>query len=291
MGFVANIFGYVLNFLYELVHNYGLAIILFSILLKLIMLPITIKQQKSMKKSQELQGEINKLKVKYKNNPELLNQETMNLYKREKISPFSGCLSSILQIFIFISVFYLVSRPLTYMKKVDPEVVKNYQQEISQSGQQSNYQEIQVIELKSAEDERVNINMNFLGLNLSQVPMQNWQDPKVLIIPALYIVTTFVNIKISTSLTKKKKEKEKEKQNDKAKDKKDEEKEDDPLEGMEQMTKSMTYTMPIMSIAIAMIAPLGLSLYWLVSNTLQLIERLVVNKLSKEDKEVEAKKA
>ena len=215
----------------------------------------------------------------------------MNLYKREKISPFSGCLSSILQIFIFISVFYLVSRPLTYMKKVDPEVVKNYQQEISQSGQQSNYQEIQVIELKSAEDERVNINMNFLGLNLSQVPMQNWQDPKVLIIPALYIVTTFVNIKISTSLTKKKKEKEKEKQNDKAKDKKDEEKEDDPLEGMEQMTKSMTYTMPIMSIAIAMIAPLGLSLYWLVSNTLQLIERLVVNKLSKEDKEVEAKKA
>ena len=288
MSYIANCFGYILNFLYDLVQNYGLAIILFSVLLKLIMLPITIKQQKSMKKSQALQGEIKKLQAKYKNNPELLQQETMALYKREKVSPFSGCLGSILQIVIFLSVFYLVSRPLTYMKKIDPEVISNYEQKVSETGQQSNYKEIQIIELYSGEDDRVNLNMNFLGLNLSKVPMQNWQDFSVFIIPLLYVITTFVNIKITTNMNKTNKDKSKGKDKDKDKDKDDSKKEESPedqLESMQDMTKSMNYMMPIMSIAIAMIAPLGLSLYWFISNLLQLIERVAINKFSKDESE------
>ena len=79
--FFANIFGYILNFLYELVKNYGLALIIFSILLKLAMLPLSIKQQKTMKKSTKIQEEVSKLQDKYKNNPEKLNQEIMDLYK------------------------------------------------------------------------------------------------------------------------------------------------------------------------------------------------------------------
>lgn len=300
MSHIANLFGYVLNFIYNFVQNYGLAIILFSVLLKICMLPITIKQQKSMKKSQQLQGELNKLQVKYKNNPELLQQETMALYKREKVSPFSGCLGSILQLVIFLSVFYLVSRPLTYMKKVNPEVISNYQQEISESGQKSNYQEIQIIELKSEEDETVKLNMGFLGLNLSKVPMQNWQDFRVFIIPLLYVVTTFLNIKITTSMntTKKKEEESKEEKTDSKSDsdknsdeedkntKKENDTAEDQLESMQEMTKSMNYMMPIMSVAIALIAPLGLSLYWLVSNILQLIERIVITKFSKDEEQV-----
>ena len=125
MSAIANLFGYVLNWLYNLVQNYGVAIILFSVLLKVVMLPLSIKQQKSMKKSAKVQEEVNKLQVKFRNNPEMLNKEIMDLYKREKVSPFSGCLSSILQFIIFISVFYLVSRPLTYMKKVDPKLIND----------------------------------------------------------------------------------------------------------------------------------------------------------------------
>ena len=100
MGTIANLFGYVLNFLYNWLQNYGFAIILFTILLKAIMLPISIKQQKAMKKSQKLQDEINKINLKFKNNPEMIQRETLELYKREKVSPFSGCLSSILQLII-----------------------------------------------------------------------------------------------------------------------------------------------------------------------------------------------
>lgn len=319
---IAMLFGYILNFLYNYIQNYGYSIILFSVLLKLVMLPLTIKQQQSMKKSQKLQGELNKLQIKYKNNPDLLQQETMALYKREKVSPFSGCLGSILQIIIFLSVFYLVSRPLTYMKKVDPQIISNYEQEIQENGQTSNYKEIQIIELKSEEDENVNINMDFLGLNLSKVPMQNWQDFRVFIIPLLYVITTFANMKITSNMNKSKEEIEKKKElkekkkeeksnkdiveenkeekleedSDKVEENKEDGKEkdkvedkeetaEDQLEAMQDMTKSMTYTMPIMSIGIALIAPLGLSLYWLVSNSLQLIERISINKFSKDDKE------
>lgn len=285
MGTIANLFGYVLNFLYDWVQNYGWAIILFSILLRLIMLPLTIRQQKSMKKTAKVQEEVNKLQAKYKNNPEMLNKEVMAVYKREKVSPFSGCLSSILQIVIFLSVFYLVSSPLTYMRKIDTETIEKYKQEVQSETQRASYAEIKIIEVKAEEDERVNLNMNFLGLNLSKVPMQNLKDYKVYIIPILYVIMTFVNIRMTTKLNKKDpKDKDKEEIENKKvkkKDSEDNDKKEDSLEeqmdSMQQMTNNMNYMMPIMSIFIAIIAPLGLSLYWLVSNSLQLAERLTIN--------------
>lgn len=290
MGFLANLFGYLLNFLYTWLQNYGWAIILFSVILQVVLLPLSIKQQKSLKKSAKIQQEMQKLQVKYKNNPELLNQEVMGLYKKEKVSPFSGCLSSIIQLILFLSVFYLVSRPLTYMKKVDPAILENYQQEITESGESSSYPEIKIIEEKADEDENVYINMNFLGLDLSKVPMQNLSDIKVLIIPILYVVTTFVNIKIMTNLNKTKEQRQKEKEEKERKKQKNaltdgskEESVDEQLQSMQQMTNSMNYMMPIMSIAIAVIAPLGLSLYWLVKNILQLCERLILNKFMKKE--------
>lgn len=289
MSALAGLFGYVLNYLYNYVQNYGLAIILFSILLKLILLPLTIKQQTSMKKNSKVQEEIKKLQLKYKNNPEMLNKEVMEIYKREKVSPFSGCLSSILQLVIFISVFYLISRPLTFMKKVDTGIIDSYKQEIRDNGQASNYEEIRVIELKSSEDEKVYLNMNFLGVDLSKVPMQNWKDVKVFIIPLLYIVTTFINIKLSTNLTNPKKKEEDKEVEVVDKDNNKKETQDDQLESMQQMTKSMNYMMPIMSVAIALVAPLGLSLYWFVTNILQLIERFTINFFMKKKEQEEAK--
>ena len=126
IAFFAKIFGFVLNFIYELIGNYGIAIIVFSILVKLAMLPISIKQQKTMKKSVKIQAKMKEIQFKYKNNPEKLNQETMELYKTENMSPFSGCLSAIVQIILLFAVFYLVRSPLTYMKKVNPDVINKY---------------------------------------------------------------------------------------------------------------------------------------------------------------------
>ena len=115
--FFANIFGYVLNFIYNFVGNYGLALIIFTVLLKLAMLPMSIKQQKTLKKNTKIQAEVKVLQDKYANDPVRLNQEMMDLYKSENMSPFSGCLGSILQFIIILSIFFLVSRPLTQLLK------------------------------------------------------------------------------------------------------------------------------------------------------------------------------
>ncbi len=285
MGFISSLFGYVLNFLYEVINNYGLAIILFTVLLKLILLPITIKQQKTMQKSAEMQEEMKKIQFKYKNNPEKMNQEMMDLYKREKTSPFSGCFSSILQLVIILSVFWLVSQPLTYMKKVEPSLIEEYTKQVVEEngGKQTGYPEIAIIEKKGAQDERVNINMEFLGLDLSKVPTQSLNDWKVYVIPGLYVITSFISIRMTT-----KQQKEMMKKN-KKEDSNSNSEEQDPMESMQQMSNSMMYMMPIMSITIAVIAPLGLALYWLVSNILIILERIVINFVMKKEEEKKAK--
>ena len=270
--FIANIFGYLLEWLYNGIgQNYGIALILFTIILRIILLPLTIKQQKSMKKTTELQGKMQEIQFKYKNNPELMNKEIMELYKREKLSPFSGCISSIVQILIILSVFYLVSRPLTYMKKIDPGIIENYRNEISaeNDGKISNYYEIEIIQKKAAQDENIKVNMDFLGLDLSKVPSQNMSDATVYIIPLLYVVLSIFSIRMTTGKTKKK-----------------EENNSSEPDMTQQMNKSMSYMMPIMAVSIAFVAPLGLALYWLISNILMILERIVINKYvdSKEEK-------
>jgi YidC/Oxa1 family membrane protein insertase len=282
MSAISNLFGYLLNWLYMLLNNFGFSIIIFSIILRIILIPITIKQQKTMKKSAKMQEKVSEIQNKYKNNPEKLNQETIDLYKKEKMSPFSGCLSSILQIVIILAVFYLVSKPLTYMKKVDSNTINNYISQIKQeNGTISSYSEIEVINKKGSQDPNIYINMDFLGIDLSKVPNQNIKDPKVYIIPILYVITSFISIRITNKIQPVKKKEELIEEGKSTENNSQEE----YLDSMQQMTKSMNYMMPIMSIFIAFIAPLGLALYWLVSNLLMILERIIIDKVSKASEE------
>lgn len=291
-SFFAQIFGFLLNLINNFVGNYGLAIILFTVIIKLIMLPLSIKQQRTMKKSVKLQKKIKVLQFKYKNDPEKLNKEMMDLYKQEKMNPASGCLSSIVQFILLISIFYMVRCPLTYMEKVNPEKINTYVQQIKNDGKEvsSAYPEIDIIrELdylkeKFPEDEdlnKININMNFLRLDLSKVPQQNLGDWTVYIIPILYIISTFISMRITTSMQTKKKE------NDEIIDiteNKEEEKQGNEMEdAMAQSNKMMSWMMPIMSVSISLMAPLGLALYWLVNNVLMIGERLILDKVVKDD--------
>lgn len=303
--FFANIFGYVLNFIYNLVQNYGLAMILFTLVIKLLMLPLSIKQQKTMKKSAKLNQKMQVLQFKYKNDPKKLNQEMMKMYKEENMNPFSGCLGTILQFILLISIFYMVRCPLTYMKKLDTNKISNYEVQLQEAQKtvSAAYPEIDLIResdfLKeiNSDDEQVkdvDLNMNFLGLDLSKIPQQNLGDWTVYIIPILYIISTFVSMKITTSLQQKDK---KDKIGDKNIGKTIEnvdinnenkgtlmvKKEEEEYDVMEQTNKMMSWMMPIMSVSISLVAPLGLALYWLVNNIAMIGERLVLNKVIKDD--------
>ena len=286
--FFANIFGYLLDIINQFVNNYGLAIILFTAIIKLIMLPLSIKQQRSMKKNVELQEKLKVIQFKYKNDPEKLNKETMDLYKQEKMSPFSGCFSAIIQFILLRSIFYMVRFPLTYMEKVDKTQIDTYTQQIKDAGMDVSqaYSEIDIIREidflreNNPEDEtlkNININMNFLGLDLSKIPQQNLADWTVYIIPILYILSTFVSMRLTTSMQNANKDK-KELTDGENKETERNEMED----AMAQSNKMMSWMMPIMSVSISLVAPLGLALYWLVNNILMIGERLVLNKVVKD---------
>ena len=290
--FFANIFGYVLNIINNFVGNYGLAIILFTLFIKLIMLPLSIKQQRTMKKSSELQEKMKVLQFKYKNDPEKLNREMMDLYKKENMSPFSGCLSTIIQFILLISIFYMVRCPLTYMEKIDKTQIESYVQQLKDDGMPVNqaYSEIDIIrevdylKEKFPEDEnleKINLNMNFCGLDLSKIPQQNLGDWTVYIIPVLYIISTFISMRITTSMQNK--DKKKDDVIDITENKREKEEERNEMEdAMAQSNKMMSWMMPIMSVSISLVAPLGLALYWLVNNILMIGERLVLNKIIKD---------
>ena len=242
----------------------------------------------------------------------------MSLYKRENMSPFSGCLSSIFQLILLISVFILVRSPLTYMVKMNADVINKLSSIVieEENGAPANrYTEIQIIQYfrglnnnnsteikedtEKAEQEitvndqndeeiiqeeekdefnindykdQVSLNMDFLGIDLSAVPTQDVANWKTLIIPVLYVITSFISIKLTTATQSKM-------QNNKMITDGNESKQEEENNPMEQANKSMMWFMPMMAISIAIFAPLGLALYWLMSNILSIIERLILNKI------------
>jgi membrane protein insertase Oxa1/YidC/SpoIIIJ len=130
--------------------------------------------------------------------------------------------------------------------------------------------------------------MNFLGLNLSDIPVENLTNWTVYVIPILYVLTSFVSMKLASNANKNGKNDNKEDttikatKEDKALIKKDDKKEEDE---MSEMNRSMDLMMTVMSVSISMIAPLGLALYWFISNLISIIERLITNKFFKEAEE------
>lgn len=115
MSILYQAFGFVLYQIFNIVGNYGVAIIIFTILIKLLILPLNIKQTKSMKEMQALQPELQKLQKKYKNNPEKLNQETMKLYKLYNVSPMAGCLPMLVQLPIIYGLFGTLRDPIQWV--------------------------------------------------------------------------------------------------------------------------------------------------------------------------------
>lgn len=290
IALIAGGFGYLLNFIYGLVNNYGLAIILFTIVVQIILLPLSIKQQKTLIKNNKIQAKLKELREKYKNDQVRLGQETMDLYKREKVSPFSGCLGSIFQLILLVSIFYLVRQPLTYMERMDANKINEYIEKYQISAQ-SNYKEIDIIrEAKKNGDDSITIEMNFLGIDLSNVPSRNWGDLTVYIIPGLYVISSIISMRITTmqgkkKLTKEEKEEEERKKAEKKALAKEKGEEDDDYDAMEDMNKQMSLMMPIMAVSVALIAPLGLALYWLINNVITTAQRIVLNKFVKDIEE------
>lgn len=346
IGNISSIFGYILNFIYEIVENYGLAIILFTLIAKIFLIPFTYLQQKGSQKTTLINEEMKKIKEKYKGNEKKINEETLKLYKDKNTSPFAGCsscLTVIFQMLIVIAMFYLVSQPLTYMRKMDTDLYKQYEirmheeviaekekakqdskeeknkEEKSEAVEKTDDEKIKELRVKSGvlrpqmemirrfrgEDEVFDINTNFLGLDLTNIPTNSIKgidikEPKTygalvnLIIPVAYMIVSLINIITTNKKMQAKKAEAKDdgvieveaekviEENEESKEiaeKKDDKLSADEIgDAMQDANKSMLYIMPIIMFTVTMSAPLSLALYWLVNTFLTFGEKYIVDK-------------
>ena len=308
LSFIASIFGYAMSFIYGLVQNYGIAIILFTLLVKLLLLPLTIKQQKSMEKMQELQPLYQELQRKYGNDQQRLSLEYQKLLKEKNMSMMSGmgcsgCLLQLIQFPIILGLFYMMVSPLTYILKLPQEEIDQYKQKLNSyyasqiiesmqnSGETLTEAEIAEIysgdylqnsryhELVIAKQENL-FNMQFLDINLGDIANENRDNYLLYIIPILCMGITFISLRMSTkSLDDAKK-------NNCIKANNDEKRmtttnEEMPMPDM----RVMDTMMPIMTGYIAFIAPQGLGLYWTTNSLLQLIQMTVLKKMKEKKKD------
>lgn len=297
MGAIASLFGYVLEFWYNICQNYGVSIILFALTIKAILYPLTLKQQKAMKKTQEMQPKLLALQERYKDNQEAMMIEYQKLMSENKFNPFGGCLLSFIQLPILLGVFYVAASPLTYMEKMEQSEIDQYVQQIvindSFSGDEQaflqNYEEPQdaVDEYKSKNKyyelkiikENDLLNLDFLGINLGDIAAENKTDFTLLVIPILTTVFLYLSLYVVSADTKKQQKQVM----------KDADGNEIPMPNM----MAMNIVMPLMSGYISYVVPQGMGLYWFTNSLIQIIIQLGMKKYleKKEDtKLIEGKK-
>ncbi len=266
-------FAYVMRLIYSFVDNYGLTVILFTILAKLALWPLNAKSQKSMAAMQKIQPQLAQLQEKYKNDKDKLGVETMNLYKEHNINPMGGCLPMLIQFPLIIAIYNVIIKPITYLMNVDMtvgEIVKLLQKNGFGKALTAASQQIEVLAevaksgLSDMIEGFVNIDFNFLGLDLSQVPqahLSEWATNFIWIIPVLSLLSAYAMSKLSSSMNSS----------------------SAANEQAQQTQKTMLLLMPLMSGYFTLILPAGVGLYWIASNVLQMVQQVVTSAMLKKE--------
>lgn len=265
------VLGPVLRFIYNLVNNYGLAIILFSIVIKLILFPLSIKQYKSTAAMKKIQPGLTKLQKKYGNDKEKLQKEQMALYEKYGINPMAGCLPTLIQMPILFALYRVIMMPLTYISGISEDKVTAVAEVLKLDTKTLAANQIKLTEMlnNSATLEKVKdiipsfsqIDFSFLGLNLSETP--HFGIPKSAAEAALWIIPILAGVtSLLSSIAMNK------------------------MSGMPQnddsqnsQMKAMTYMMPLMSVYFCFILPAGMGIYWIINNVIAIVQQFVLNKI------------
>lgn len=277
MDFIKVPIGYLLGWIYQFTENfggYGAALIVFTLVIKLILLPLTLKQQKSMTKMQKIQPKLQKLQEKYKNDQQLLSQETMKLYKKYGVSPAGGCLPLLIQLPILFALYRVIYQPLTYMLHLPADKIAEYATEFGIDIKNA-MAEIQIAGAQHAH----HINFEFLGLNLADKPEISAAAWATLIIPVLAAVTTYFSSKITQWMNKKPEDETKNKEEAKPQRilSPEQKTNNSNANNAESMTKSMSVIMPIFTLWITYTLPMAMGIYWIASNIFGILQTVLLN--------------
>lgn len=257
-------FGYVMRFIYDLVGNYGLAIILFTILCKIILLPMTIKQKKSTMALQALQPKLLAVQKKWSADRERMAAETQKVYDDAGVSPMGGCGTTLLTFPIMIGLYYVIVRPLTYLMHLSADQLATLTTALGVEASANVASELTLAGLinqnfaaaAAAVPEVIQMDYSFLGMNLTDTA--SFKVLSILwIIPLLSGLTSY----LSTWLMMKKQQAALK---------------DNPA--MAQSNSMMTIMMPMMSVYFGFVLPAGVGIYWIMNNLLTTLQDQILNK-------------
>ena len=282
-------FAWLVRLFYNLTNSYGVALILFTLVIKLIMLPFQMKSKKSMMRMSRVSGQMQELQKRYAKIQAKLQEEMQKLYEEEGVNPMSGCLWSLIPFPILIALYSIIRQPITHFMMLSKDVLQTVVQSAADAGvnltnivmmdkatgtpalkdglyQLASYGQINLVKAVqemglSTPEGWFDMNYNYLGLDLTATPWEyvksftfTWAVIGVILIPILAGLSQFVFSKLTMKTQP---------QADAA--------------GGASM-KSMMYMMPLMSVYIAFIMPAALGVYWIAQSVFSLIQEAILNK-------------
>lgn len=290
MGFLGTLgyyicipFAALLRLFYNLTGSYGLSLIFFTLIIKLVLLPFQMKSKKSMIRMNRMSGKMQEIKKKYANNPARQQEETQKMYAEQGVNPMSGCLWSILPMFFLIALYAIIRQPITHFMMLDSSVVDSARSALQTAGidissivnvakdgtmQMKAFGQITMVNMinTSLPDFAasipgwISVNYNFLGMDLSVLPSDviktfvfEWSNIGVVLMPVISAALSFLMSKASMTGQSK--------QNPAA-----------------SQMKMMMWMMPLMSLWIGFTLPAALCVYWIAQSAFSAIQEWFMGK-------------
>ena len=275
-------FAWLVRLFYTLTGSYGLAIILFTLVVKLIMLPFQVKSKKSMMRMNRMNGKIQEIQKKYANNQAKMGEEMQKLYAEEGVSPMSGCLWSFLPLPILLALYSIMRQPSTHLMMISKDTAAGLVEKAAAAGvditniatvkdgvtQFTAYGQINLVKAITSQapevvdglDKWIHLDFSFIGLDLAATPTSvfgsfsfSWAVIGLILIPILAGGFQLL-MSIYTMRTQ-------------------------PQQGANGASmKGMMYMMPLMSVYIAFIMPAALGIYWIAQSVFSLIQEVIMTK-------------
>ena len=287
-------FAWLLRALYELTSSYGWALVLFTVVIKLVMLPFQMKSKKSMMRMSRFQPMIKEIQTRYKNNQVKMNEELQKLYAEEGVNPMSGCLWSFLPFPILLALYSIIRQPITRFMLLTNDAMQGVIDAVAGAGfdvstialikdgavtvkdgltQLQPYGQITLVKVAqelgvTLPEGWINMDFSFLGMDLTAIPKDvigqigtgGWAVIGVLLIPVLSGALSFWQSKVSMAGNPSS---------------------SDPNDPTARSTRMMMWLMPVMSLWIGFTLPASLGVYWIANSVLMLVQEKVLNKYYK----------
>lgn len=276
-GFFGSILGYLLWGLFYIFKNFGVSIIFFTIIVKFIVFPFSVKQQKSMANTSRLQKKQKEIQAKYANNKQKMNEEMQKLYQKEGVSPTGGCLTSIVPLIIMLGIFYSVAYPLTNTLHINSTTVDSAIAYINtipgfsvSAAGNGMYQQISLLEVlknspqlvselftNGADADKITMFMqsfNFAGFDLLTSPNTQGIFSIYILIPVLCFISNVAAQLITMKIN-------------------------GTAQTQQGCMKLMIVLMPLFSAWIAYSVPAAVGFYWICSSVFSLVQSLIMGKL------------